>query len=250
MRYTILISNHNHAWDVHKDQTPTQKTPQNSRLPFTYCHINLCVAVPLILSQKHARSNPSNYLQPGQRDNTRRSEPMAQGQVKRSTIRCDWRQSFPESFPRVPPFPSILARPQKLNNGRGAQSLVIFAAMIASLSWVTLSGVHWSGPAIWYMGIVLALTAMVVGAQQTVVLPSDVDLDTDSAVQQRLKRDGKARPRRDMLFVSQSPIMCFSLSVTCFLGGLSSVIISPLTQSPQWGPEAKVAFFDSLPWWI
>ena len=97
------------------------------------------------------------------------------------------------------------------------------------------------------MGIVLALTAIVVGAQQIVVLPPDVDLNTASAVQQRLKIDGKARPRRDMLFMSQSPIMCFSLSVTCFLGGLSSVIISPLAQSPRWGPEAKVAFFDPLP---
>ena len=119
--------------------------------------------------------------------------------------------------------------------------------MIASLSWVTLAGVHWSGPAIWYMGIVLSLTALVVGAQQTVVLPSNVDVDTASAVQQRLQMDGKARPRRDMLFISQSPIMCFSLSVACFLGGLTSVVISPLSKSPQWGPEAKVTFFDSLP---
>lgn len=97
------------------------------------------------------------------------------------------------------------------------------------------------------MGIVLALAAMVVGAQQTVVLPSDVDLNTASAVQQRLKTEGEARPRRDMLVISQSPIMCFSFLVTCFLWGLPSVVISPLAQSPQWGPEAKVSFLDSFP---
>ena len=115
--------------------------------------------------------------------------------------------------------------------------------MIASLSWVTLSASHWSGPALWYMGIILALTAIVLGAQQTIVLPSEVDRDTALGVQQRLRVHGKEdTPRKNMLFISQSPIMCFSLSVACFLAGLSSVVVSPLAQSPLWGPEAKVTF--------
>ena len=93
------------------------------------------------------------------------------------------------------------------------------------------------------MGIILALTAIVLGAQQTIVLPSEVDRDTALGVQQRLRVHGKEdTPRKNMLFISQSPIMCFSLSVACFLAGLSSVVVSPLAQSPLWGPEAKVTF--------
>ena len=83
---------------------------------------------------------------------------------------------------------------------------------------------------------------MVLGAQQRIVLPPEVDRDTALAVQQRLSMHGEeATPRKSMLFISQSQIMCFSLSVACFLAGLSSVVVSPLAQSLHWGPETKVA---------
>jgi hypothetical protein len=121
------------------------------------------------------------------------------------------------------------------------KSVVIFAALISSLSWATLSNSHWSGPALWYAGIVLSLTALVLGAQQSIALPSEADTDGACNIQQRLRSDGKATtPRQDMLFIQQSPLMCLSWAVFCFLAGLTSVVVSPLARHPVWGIEAKV----------
>jgi hypothetical protein len=48
------------------------------------------------------------------------------------------------------------------------------------------------------------------------------------------------RPNGIMLVVWQSPLMCLTYSIICFLGGLSSVVISPLAKQPQWNDETKV----------
>lgn len=124
--------------------------------------------------------------------------------------------------------------------------MAIFAAMIASLSWTTIPDSHWSGPALWYAGIVFALTAVVLGAQQTILIPAEVDEKTACRLRERLESDTKDMPRQDMLFILQSPIMCLSLSVACFLAGLTSVVISPLARHPVWGMEAKVGLRQVL----
>ena len=142
--------------------------------------------------------------------------------------------------------------------------------MLACLSWSTpLQKAHWSGPACWYAGIVLSLTAIVLGAQQTMYIPgaipspappkttSEVTIDEDSALtfQKYLRRrphsneangdsDGEGghgrKPRKYMLFVWQTPLMLFTYSVAFFLAGMSSVVLSPLVaQGVGWTDEAK-----------
>ena len=123
------------------------------------------------------------------------------------------------------------------------QGAIMFASMISGLSWNNVSTSHWSGAALWYAGIILALTSIVLGAQQTMIMPEVVDTNTAQAFRRRLIVDENAKtamPRRSMLFVWQAPLMCLSYSIVCFLTGLTSVVVSPLGRDPTWNDGAKV----------
>ncbi|KAL6716552.1 hypothetical protein ACLMJK_006119 [Lecanora helva] len=155
---------------------------------------------------------------------------------------------------------------------------LVFAATIACLSWSTpLEHANWSGPALWYAGIILSLTAIVSGAQQAIAIPStstatppvsshddvmtspshisenfaadfrkrllrdpDSDVYRDRPFTENMIKDSQDKPRLAMLFVWQMPLMLFAYSAACFFAGLSSVVISPLVaQGGKWGDEAK-----------
>lgn len=141
-------------------------------------------------------------------------------------------------------FISEVTNSLTLTHFRGHQGAILFTSIISCLSWSNLSNTNWSGPAFWYAGIILALISIVLGAQQTMVLP-DMQDDIDSInIRNRLMAANTPQPRpsRIMLFVWQSPLMCLTYSIICFLAGLSSVVISPLVRQPSWNDEAKVWF--------
>ena len=122
----------------------------------------------------------------------------------------------------------------------------MFASTISCLSWSNLSSSHWSGPALWYGSIILALMAVMLGAQQVMFLPDKFDGNAARDFRKRLmvrsreKMRAELEPRQSILFAWQAPLMCLSCSVVFFHAGLLSVVISPLARKPGWGDEAKV----------
>ena len=121
----------------------------------------------------------------------------------------------------------------------------MFASTISCLSWSNLSSSYWSGPALWYGSIVLALMAVMLGAQQVMFLPDKFDGNAARDFRRRLmvrsrEKRAELEPRQSMLFAWQAPLMCLSCSVLFFHAGLLSVVVSPLARKPGWGDEAKV----------
>ena len=57
---------------------------------------------------------------------------------------------------------------------------------------------------------------------------------------------GRYWPDRTILFALQAPLMCFTYSILLFLGGLTSVVLSPLIHDPEWNDEAKVVVARSV----
>lgn len=118
---------------------------------------------------------------------------------------------------------------------------VMFTSVIQGLAWPSVSSSHWSGPALWYASIILAISAVVVGAQQSFLLP-DLSAEEDTArIKAKIRKSDMAQtPRSLLLFGLQCPLLLLSYSMLCFLGGLSAVVLSPLAQNPTWAGEAKV----------
>lgn len=122
---------------------------------------------------------------------------------------------------------------------------VIFASVNGCLQWNNLEGRHWIGPAFWYASILLSLFAVVLGAQQVLVLdPLEDNENTDwLRVRKRLMVDpplGALQPRLKMLYVWQEPLMCLGYAVVFFVGGLMSHVYSPIAQGRAWNDDAKV----------
>ena len=94
----------------------------------------------------------------------------------------------------------------------------------------------------WYAALIFALVSIILGAQQTIIMPEASDGIDPLIIKQRLLASDSftPRPNRLMLFVWQSPLMCISSSIMCFLAGLTSVVLSPLAQDPRWNEAAKV----------
>lgn len=103
------------------------------------------------------------------------------------------------------------------------QGAVFFTSLTSRLSWYNLSSQHWSGPALWYAGIILALIAVIIGNQQMLVIPdtSDTTAALTLAIQKRLMTSdslsASPRPKRLMLFTWQAPLMSLSYAIICFL---------------------------------
>ena len=122
----------------------------------------------------------------------------------------------------------------------------MFASTISCLSWSNLSSTHWSGRALWYSSIVLALMAVMLGAQQVMFLPDKFDGNAAREFRKRLMVRSKEKmsraelePRQSVLFAWQAPLMCLSCSVVFFHAGLLAVVGSPLAGKKGWGDEAK-----------
>ena len=118
------------------------------------------------------------------------------------------------------------------------QGAVIFASVPSCLAWDNVPSSHWSARGLFYSSIVLALVAIVTGAQQQMVLPSNdvdikhADLDDFVTLLTRGNSDGSPRSRSGrnhrLIFALQLPLMIFSLAVAAFLGGLLAVVFGPL----------------------
>ena len=122
----------------------------------------------------------------------------------------------------------------------------MFSSVISCLSWTNLEGRHWVGPAFWYASIGLAITSVVLAAQQMLVIDGlqTRQISNAASIRERLiSQDpgGQNKPRRIMLHVWQVPTECLSYSISTFLVGLMSHIYSPVAQKMAWNSDAKVS---------
>lgn len=124
---------------------------------------------------------------------------------------------------------------------------VMFASVTSCLSWNTIDSRHWSGPALWHATIILSLSAIFTGAQQSLVLPDAASIDTipqhelDSMkLSFAISTSQPTKASACALFSWQIPMMLLGYAVVGFLGGLCSVVLSPLAQKAGWNEEAKV----------
>ena len=124
----------------------------------------------------------------------------------------------------------------------------MFSSVISCLSWTNLEGRHWIGPAFWYASISLAITSVVLAAQQMLVIDT-LQINSAASIRARLvykDANGQEMPRRIMLHVWQVPTECLSYSISCFLVGLMSHIYSPVARKMVFDNDAKVTNFIRL----
>lgn len=141
----------------------------------------------------------------------------------------------------------------KINESKYVQvaGAVLFASATSALSWGNIAESHWTARTLFYSCIVLALVAIVTGAQQQMVLPGDdphlQDMDLAHIIATitgiRQSNNTAKKHNHGLIFALQAPLMLFSLAVALFLAGLFSVVFGPLGSSPLWGDNAKVAIF-------
>ena len=123
----------------------------------------------------------------------------------------------------------------------------MFASVSSCLTWNAVKDSHWSGLALWYSSIILAVACIFTGSQQSLVLPNteilnDLSADEIESMKKSFARPGQYHnnPSTLILFAWQVPIMLLGYSVVGFFAGLCSVVLSPLARNPRWGEEAKV----------
>ncbi|KAL9061135.1 MAG: hypothetical protein Q9162_000280 [Coniocarpon cinnabarinum] len=125
-------------------------------------------------------------------------------------------------------------------------SAVVFTSVTQSLSWPSVANANWSASALLYSSVVLAIAAVVVGAQQQRVLPSFVDdahlnFNEKSLQLFRERLMFRDRKNRSVVFALQCPLMMLSFSVLSFLAAMCSTIFGPLVVAIRWDDNAKTA---------
>jgi hypothetical protein len=123
----------------------------------------------------------------------------------------------------------------------------MFASTISFLSWNGYAERHWTAMAFAYASIACSLTAIVLGAQQLLVLSDLADRNAVEFRDHLTYNDGSGtcRPRRTALYIWQIPIQCLAYSVVAFIVALLSFVFSPLAMGGiAWNGDAKV----STPW--
>lgn len=118
--------------------------------------------------------------------------------------------------------------------------------MTGTLSWSDLENRYWLGPACWYGSIIFALSAIVFGAQQTLVLEQLAAQNTERLHRSLCRQSttaGKLRghPRWAVVFAWQCPLMFLSYSIVLFLAGLTSHVASPVARNRKWDHDAQVS---------
>ena len=136
------------------------------------------------------------------------------------------------------------------------KAAVLFSSVCSCLQWENLSSTHWVASALFYVSILFALVAVILGAQQAMLLP---DFDTNKSPDHRASMSSEniakaqkfiekmrhtsgtgSRPKYGVVFALQCPIMFLALSVWTFLAGLCTVVAGPFARMYAWGDEAKV----------
>ena len=115
---------------------------------------------------------------------------------------------------------------------------------------------HWSASALFFASILFALAAIISGSQQLWLLPrlgdqpsarEDERLKQTQGVDDLMERlRSTTRPGRlktRYLFTLQAPLLLLTFSVMTFLGGLCSLVYSPLSRTLKWDDQAKVGDF-------
>lgn len=151
---------------------------------------------------------------------------------------------------------------------------LLFTSVVSCLQWPSTINAHWFAPTSFYSSILFALLAIVMGSQQLLLLPNETDpysddgFDALTAIDTRYTSEEETRktefkylqkvvkrltttkhddrPNPILVFALQTPIMLLTLSVMCFLTGLSTIVFAPLAKKGGWGDEAKIALLVGI----
>jgi hypothetical protein len=111
------------------------------------------------------------------------------------------------------------------SNNSFLQGAVMFSTVTGALQWPDIDSRYWLGPACWYSSLVLAIAAVILAAQQTILLETLKSNDNLECYQEHFW--GTTHPRWWLLFAWQAPFMLLNYSIFLFLIGLCSHIGNP-----------------------
>jgi len=124
---------------------------------------------------------------------------------------------------------------------------------IGCWSWSTPADYQWLEKAAWFACILLSITAIMTGAQQTLLLetsePSS-QMSPDHLHNLRRSLEGccsnqqHPKPCPIVIFSWQVPIMLLCYAVISFLAGLCVVVYSPIAGKVEWNADAKVSIYS------
>jgi hypothetical protein len=123
-----------------------------------------------------------------------------------------------------------------LNFTNLSQSALIAAVISGAFSWPTIEAAPWTSKGCFYSAIILALTAIFTGSQQSIALHR-IGGRSASRLRQHLN------DRKDIhlvAYVWQIPVMMLNISIWMLLVGLLILIWDRAASSKIWGGDTKV----------
>jgi hypothetical protein len=123
-----------------------------------------------------------------------------------------------------------------------SQSALIAAVISGAFSWPTINAAPWTSKACFYAALVLSLTAIFSGSQQSIALHR-IGGKTATRLRHHMWN------RRDKEFVAyiwQLPVMMLNISIWLLLIGLLILIWDRAASSGIWGGDTKVIILSLL----
>ena len=110
------------------------------------------------------------------------------------------------------------------------ESALVAGVVATAFTWPSLASSGWTVKAIWYSGLVLALTSIATAAEQAVALyrvathPSGLFILRNLLSKDHETIDGQVEPELWQLYVWQIPVSFLGGSVYLFLAGLAVML--------------------------
>ncbi|KAH7090172.1 hypothetical protein FB567DRAFT_284828 [Paraphoma chrysanthemicola] len=128
----------------------------------------------------------------------------------------------------------------------------VTAALVAGVvssafSWPTIESAPWTAKAVFYSTLLLAISAIATGSQQSIALNRyGRQPDGLKELQDSIKGTQRGDARPSQLYVWQLPIMLLNISLALFVVGLVILIWAKAARSPRWDDDMKIAFVVTI----
>ncbi|EUC44639.1 hypothetical protein COCMIDRAFT_76143, partial [Bipolaris oryzae ATCC 44560] len=124
--------------------------------------------------------------------------------------------------------------------------VIITGALIAGVvssafSWPTINDAPWTAKALLYSALILSLTSISIGTQQSIALyrigGHEDGLETLQAL---LKSPRGKNASKLQLYIWQVPVMMLNIAILVFLIGLMVLIWARAAEQPSWDQDMRV----------
>ena len=149
-----------------------------------------------------------------------------------------------------------------------SQGAIISAADIGSFAWSTVPDAYWLASVFWYCSLIFAIAGIFLSSQQIGVLDllgplqqSNVNRSSKARIrrylpligteirQPRFEADSQTarvgvgvwKPRWEMVFTWQCPMMFLSYSFSLYILGTTVFVCTPLINGDEWGTNSDVS---------